>query len=74
MWLIYLPTVLPAVTHMRLPIFRGSLLGYYNVTIELPAVKHAPTDIQSTIARLVVYNVQTELLAVTHMRLPLFRA
>jgi len=59
---------------MRLLIFRVGLLGYYNVPTELPAVTHAPTDIQTTIARLVVYNLQTELPAVIHMRLTLYRA
>ena len=34
---------------------------------------YAPTDIQSRIARSLVYNIPTELHAVTHMSLPIFR-
>jgi len=35
---------------------------------------YAPTDIQSIIARSLIYTIPTELTAVTHMRLPIFKA
>jgi len=58
---------------MRLLIFRAKLLGYGTILTELLAVTYAPTDIQSTIVWLLVYNIPTELPAVTYMHLPIFR-